>query len=229
MIRALDHLVLAVPDLDAAVSGYRLLFGRPDGGPAIATANMTLRLVPQAGAAGLCRIAVVVDDAAKAARLAGNRGLTLDAPTPAHDFAIALVEATAPAVPPADFPGALTALDHLVIRSPAPERALALYGARLGLDLRLDRTEPRWGSRLIFFRCGEMVVEVVHDLAAGISEAPDRLWGLCWRTNDVDAAQARLAAAGIGVSPVRPGRKPGTRVFTVRDGTAGVPTLVVGA
>jgi hypothetical protein len=29
------------------------------------------------------------------------------------------------------------------------------------------------------------------------------------------------------VSEVRDGRKPGTRVFSVRDGTCGVPTLIL--
>ena len=33
--------------------------------------------------------------------------------------------------------------------------------------------------------------------------------------------------AGVDVSEVRTGRKPGTRVMTVRSGTCGVPTLLV--
>jgi hypothetical protein len=44
---------------------------------------------------------------------------------------------------------------------------------------------------------------------------------------DADAARARLAAAGFDVSAVRPGRRPETRVASVRDGTLGVPTLIV--
>jgi len=230
MIRALDHLALAVPDLEAAIAGHRLMFGQAGGGPDFITANMTLRLEQAAADRGLRRIAFAVGDRDKAVRLAVNRGLALDEPTPAHDFAIALVEAgAAPSAPAGGGPGLLTALDHVVIQSAAPERALALYGARAGLDLRLDRTEPRWGTRLLFFRCGDLVVEVMHNLAAGISDAPDRLWGLSWRSDDLDAARARLAASGIDVSAIRPGRKPGTRVFTLRDGTCGVPTLVVGA
>jgi catechol 2,3-dioxygenase-like lactoylglutathione lyase family enzyme len=228
MISALDHLDLAVPDLDAAIAGYRLLFGRDGDGPVFATANMALRLVQRPSEGGLRRIAFAVDDALKATRLAANRGLTLDEPTQAHDFAIALVEGQPPAAP-AGARGGLTALDHVVIQTAAPERALALYGARAGLDLRLDRTEPRWGTRLMFFRCGDLVVEIMHGLAAGVSDAPDRLWGLSWRSDDLDAAQARLAAAGIDVSEIRTGRKPGTRVFTIRAGTSDVPSLVVGA
>lgn len=121
----------------------------------------------------------------------------------------------------------VTGLDHLVVRTPAPDRTLALYGARLGLDLRMDRTAPEWGTRLQFFRCGDLVVEIMHELAKGHSDGPDSAWGLSWRVPDADAAHARLAAAGFDVSPVRTGRKPGTRVLTVRDAPAGVPTLFV--
>ena len=93
--------------------------------------------------------------------------------------------------------------------------------------MRLDRTNAAWGARLMFFRCGDLIVEVAHDLGAGVGAGEDRLWGLSWRVPDAEAAQARLAAAGFDVSATRPGRKPGTRVFSVRDGTCGVPTLVL--
>lgn len=124
-------------------------------------------------------------------------------------------------------PSGVTALDHVVVRTPAPERALANYGAKLGLDLRLDRTAPEWGSRLLFFRCGDLTVEIAHDLKAGVSDAPDDVWGMTWRTGDIDAAHARIAAAGFNISEIRKGRRDGSRVFTVRDGTY-VPTLFIG-
>ena len=122
----------------------------------------------------------------------------------------------------------LTALDHVVVTTPAPDRAAALYGARLGLDMALDRTNPAWGSRLMFFRCGDMIEEVMHALKDSAGEGPDRLWGLSWRAADLAAAQARLIGAGLDASEIRTGRKPGTEVFTVRNGTMGVPTLVIG-
>jgi catechol 2,3-dioxygenase-like lactoylglutathione lyase family enzyme len=123
--------------------------------------------------------------------------------------------------------GAVTGLDHVVIRTTHPNRAAALYGARLGLDMRLDRTEPKWGARLMFFRCGDLIVEVVHNLNEEPSDAPDKVWGFSWRVANADAANARLKASGFDVSEIRPGRKPGTRVFTVRNNTLGVPTLMV--
>lgn len=92
----------------------------------------------------------------------------------------------------------------------------------------LDRTNPDWGARLMFFRCGELIVEVAHNLKSGVVEGPDKLWGVSWRTEDIEAMHARLASAGVDVSEVRPGRKPGTRVFTVRDHNANVPTIVIG-
>ena len=126
-------------------------------------------------------------------------------------------------------PASITAMDHVVVSTPDPERAAALYGARLGLDMALDRSHPDWG-RLMFFRCGDLIVEVTHrpgKPAAGTQEQHDRLRGLCWRVADLDATHARLTAAGVDVSEVRTGRKPGTRVMTVRNGTCGVPTLLV--
>lgn len=123
---------------------------------------------------------------------------------------------------------AVTGLDHVVVRTPNPDRAAALYGARMGLDMRLDRSNPDWGTRLMFFRVGDLVVEIAHDLKAGVSDGPDSFWGLSWRVADVAAAHARLTAAGAVVSEVRTGRKPGTAVFTVKNAPGGVPTLVIG-
>jgi catechol 2,3-dioxygenase-like lactoylglutathione lyase family enzyme len=120
----------------------------------------------------------------------------------------------------------ITAMDHVVIGTADPERTAALYGARLGLDMALDRSHPEWG-RLMFFRCGDVVVEVAHKPGKEDASAPDRLRGICWRVADVDATRARLIESGVDVSEARPGRKPGTRVMTVRNGTCGVPTLLV--
>ncbi|MHC2336036.1 VOC family protein [Bradyrhizobium sp. USDA 4454] len=123
-------------------------------------------------------------------------------------------------------PASITAMDHVVVSTADPERAAALYGARLRLDMALDRSHPDWG-RLMFFRCGDLVVEVTHRPGKADADAPDRLRGICWRVADIDATHARLVAAGVDVSEIRTGRKPGTRVMTVRNGTCGVPTLLV--
>lgn len=145
------------------------------------------------------------------------------------------------------------ALDHVVVASGDLGAASTLYGDGLGLRLALDRTFPARGVRLLFFRVGGVTVELAgsadpaapprpadasllaappgaegrsHDGFA--SRSHDRLAGLAWRVADVDAARARLAAAEVDVSEVRPGAKPGTRVCTVRSGVCGVPTLLIG-
>ncbi|MBN9041152.1 MAG: glyoxalase [Rhizobiales bacterium 62-47] len=120
----------------------------------------------------------------------------------------------------------ITGLDHVVVSTADPERAAALYGARLGLDMALDRSHPEWG-RLMFFRCGDLIVEVAHRPGKDIPGANDSLWGVSWRVADIDATRTRMLAAGIGVSEARVGRKPGTRVASVRNGTCGVPTLLI--
>lgn len=151
-----------------------------------------------------------------------------------HDSPEELLPRSSPSATPEA--GCVTALDHAVVQSPDAEAAKRLYGEGLGLRLALDRTFEEWGMRLLFFRVGGVTVEIANaqtgggaNAATDANDAPDedRLWGLCYRVPDADAAHARLSAAGFDVSDVRPGRRPGTRVLTVRSGTCGVPTLVL--
>jgi catechol 2,3-dioxygenase-like lactoylglutathione lyase family enzyme len=279
MIAALDHVVIAVRDLDAGVAAYRRLLGRPPcwraeaagGGAETAVfqlANVAAELIAPAGhgpgaerlravldvqGEGLASLAFAVDDVERAHRRLARLGLDPEPVTAAesvdratgarrrwrrtraataatHGVRVFFIERDRPpAAPPTAEPGEVTGLDHVVVRTPDPDRAAALYGARLGLDMRLDRSNAAWGTRLMFFRCGDLIVELAHDLRTGVSAGADRLWGLSWRTDDPPAAIARLRAAGLDVSDARPGRKPGTHVFTVRDGTCGVPTLMLQA
>lgn len=257
MIHALDHIALTVRDLAAAVAGYELLFGRravaAAGTGVVAGANfqlantrLELRTALAGEPEGLSLLGFATADLGKAESLLQRRGLpvmrqggvrAIDVARAAtHGTGISLVEQAPSATQPASSPSAssepdaiVARLDHVVVRSPNPERAVALYAGRLGLNLRLDRSEPAWGARLLFFRCGDLIVEVAHDLKAGVSDAPDRLWGLSWHVADVAKAHAGLRAAGVDVSEVRTGRRPHTKVFTVRSHSAGVPTLMIGA
>ena len=123
------------------------------------------------------------------------------------------------------------ALDHVVVRSGDPEASRALYGEEgLGIRLALDREFPQWGARMLFFRLGGATIEVVSALEPEDSGPPvdrDELWGLAFRVGDAQAAHARLADYGVAVSKVRDGRKPGTRVFTVKE--PGPPILMLEA
>lgn len=131
------------------------------------------------------------------------------------------------ALSPATADATVDALDHIVLSTPDPERAAALYGARLGLDMKLDRTVAALQTRFLFFRIGGLVFEIIHSLKTGKGDGPDKIFGVSWRVADVAATRERLQEAGFEVSELRDGRKPGTRVFTVRTGTFGVPTIVI--
>ncbi|MDZ4866178.1 MAG: VOC family protein [Alphaproteobacteria bacterium] len=255
MIVGLDRVRASVGDLAGGAVAVARLLGRSgfvgEENATFALDNIALDLsLSEGGVDGLTGLAFEVAIADVAYRVCQRRALS---PQPPVAFAeadgtalregrhveldpdatfgvqITLVEyagkpATQPSTP---FDGAVTGLDHVVIRTTHPNRAAALYGARLGLDMRLDRTEPKWGARLMFFRCGDLIVEVVHNLNEEPSDAPDKLWGLSWRVANAEAAHARLSANGFDLSEIRTGRKPGTRVFTVRNNTLGVPTLIV--
>lgn len=137
-----------------------------------------------------------------------------------------------PALAVADEASAAQAVDHIVVLTQDPEHARSLYGERLGLRLALDKTFEKRGVRLLFFRVGGCTLEVGASLAGSAepgsaSAETDRLWGLALQVPDVDAAHDRLRAAGLDVSAVRDGHKPGTRVLSVKHDPLGVPTLVI--
>jgi catechol 2,3-dioxygenase-like lactoylglutathione lyase family enzyme len=233
MIAALDHIKLTVGDLKAATAATERLLARPPIGAAFQLDNAAFHLSSgeTEGLAGLAFEVVDMNIAFRTCeRLAPHRregsiDLALEA---TFGTPITLIDRPEkPTIAQAVSEGAVTGLDHIVIRTTHPNRAAALYGARLGLDMRLDRTEPKWGARLMFFRVGDLIVEVVHNLADEPSDTPDKLWGLSWRVANIEAAHARLKSSNFDVSELRPGRKPGTRVFTVRNNTLSVPTLIV--
>ena len=228
MLTALDHLVVG-----GSAAVYETLLGRRAEDGRLRTGNVGLRFEPDLS--GLRSMVFATKDLDKAATLLERRavattrsdaGLTLLG----HGVAIGLCAHAEEAPSPlgSDAASAVSGLDHVVVRTPNPERAIAFYAGRLGLDLRLDRSNPKWGARLLFFRCGDLVVEIAHDLKKGVSDGPDHLWGLSWRVPDIAAAQVRLRTAGLDVSEPRDGRRPGSQVCTVKNGTQGVPTILIG-
>jgi catechol 2,3-dioxygenase-like lactoylglutathione lyase family enzyme len=258
VITGLDHVAVAVRDFDAAVEGYRRLLGvepelEPRDGAERAWfhfPNMALELIAAAGEGpaadrvrarlesgdeGMWISAFQVADLAGASKLAARRGLDVDPAgavtrVRAAGLDFVLTPGRIGAQPSRALRAApVASLDHVVVRTPDPDRALGLYGAKFGMDLRLDRENPQWGARQLFFRVGDSVWEVGASLKHPPSDGPDSYGGLAWRVADPDAAQAEIAAAGFDVSEVRTGRKPGTKVFTVRNAPAGVPTLMLSA
>lgn len=254
MIAGFDHVVVAVRDIAEGVAAYETLLGaratpittRDDVASAlVVTANHAIELLAPIGPAAP-RLRAALDDGGEGIKslvfatsnieklhtrcqrvglepeeiIVREDTRSFRANTArTHGARLFFMQRAAPPQPDASVLG----LDHIVIRTGDPDRAAALYGARLGLDMRLDREVT--GRRLMFFRCGDAIVEIAEDRA--LTGVGDQLWGLSWRVADADMERQRLADAGLNVSEVRAGTKPGTRVFTVRDRTCGVPTLMI--
>lgn len=113
----------------------------------------------------------------------------------------------------------VTALDHVVVITPALERTVAaLRGA--GLDLRRIREEPTpaGAPRQAFFRLGATILEVVQEPPEAIergggADRPAFFWGLAFLAPDLDTTVAGL---GDRVSEIRPAVQPGRRIATLR-------------
>lgn len=215
----LESVQIAVPDVGAAAAAYGLLLDTPgerlsDQAVRFPLARGAVILEPGEGGLRAMRFVVDVPPAATAAEIFHGIEVTIRAEAP-----------PAPASPPA---GNVEAIDHVVVHSDDPERAIALWRDRMGLRLALDRVFPDRGLRLLFFRSGGITLEYAsaHPPPAGRGDR-DRFYGLSYRVRDLTLQRDRLLAAGVDVSPVRPGIRPGTSVVTIRSGTAGVPTLLL--
>lgn len=210
----LDSAQIGVPDLEAGIAAYSLLLG-------ISPLPGTRRFQLAPGAIEL----VEGGEGVRSIRFVTDEGET--APLPASIDGLTVLIEPAPAVPGTVEPGAVEAIDHVVIRSTDPDRAVALWRDRLGLRLALDRVFDTRGLRLLFFRSGGITLEYATPHPAAEPGGPDRLWGVSYRVRDLASHRARLLAAGVDVSEIRVGMRPGTSVASVRSGTAGVPTLLL--
>jgi catechol 2,3-dioxygenase-like lactoylglutathione lyase family enzyme len=114
------------------------------------------------------------------------------------------------------------ALDHVVLRTSNIDAAKSLYGTALGIRLALERDIN--GIRMLFFRVGGVTLEIVEDTSQG---DVDVFYGAAYRVRDIQAAHQRLTQAGFDLSPMRAGHKNGTNVFSVRDRTHNVATLIL--
>ena len=119
----------------------------------------------------------------------------------------------------------IQSVDHVVLRTTDADDCIRLFGKDLGMRLALDQSVPEWGGRMLFFRCGKLTLEVIQS-----DDPPDRdaFWGISYHCQDLSRTLEGLDAAGVAHSGERLGRKPGTRVATVKSHTLGIPTLLIG-
>lgn len=231
---------LAVADENSTARGYARLLGLSPAaggsdraGTAFDIGDVTLRVrrdVPEH------RVLFGVDgpeatDGDPAVRLAQRRGLTLnparDGEWAAADLPVGLCITDATRAGGQRTGVGITGVDHVVFQAADRDRAVALFGATLGLDFRLDR-QISADVRQLFFRTPGPVVEVIVTPGQDDDSAADlSVWGIAWATAAIDRTRERLAAEGVTVSDVRNGFKPGTRVMTVRDPVLATRTILI--
>lgn len=249
MLSRLQRIILHTPTPEATTAFYEAFLGRAGRDGVVGMKNVAFEINKSQTPHSVCEFVFATPSLNDTANLLQRRGVNITSRTPmeatlctvsTNGISLRVAEASPLSPTPlsshkidCNDSNTVSSLDHVVFSTPNPDRALALYGARLGLNFRLDRTFSRQQRQrqLLFFRCDEVVVEIFHDVKDGAPLSrtePDILQGLAWRCKDVHAAHARLVAAGVAVSDVRDGRVPGTKVFTVRSKEAGTPTLVIG-
>jgi catechol 2,3-dioxygenase-like lactoylglutathione lyase family enzyme len=155
-------------------------------------------------------------------------GLDCEATRGVTVFAIQHDDATAvPASLTVGDPAAtVRAIDHVVIFSDDLAGALALWRDAFGIPERWRREFPERGTVNVGLRIGGVTLELVAPLTAEPGTRGERAWGLAYDVGDVDAAVARLRAAGVAASDARTGLAPDTRVCTVKW-TDRLPTLLI--
>ena len=225
MLERLDHVRIGAREPASAAVDYAALLAVP-AAPAPAREG-AWRL--EAGGVGLLLVPADQDAEGLQALVFAGQG-----PSPGLDrtrgVAIEVAEASGREVAVAAS-GALGVerLDHAVVLTTDFDAALRLYRDQLGLRLALDRSFPKRGVRILFFRLAGVTIEVAGPLDPPSVLAQDHFGGLAWRGPDLLGWRERLASEGFDVSDHRPGHKPGTRVCTVKDRVHGVPTLLIGS
>lgn len=114
---------------------------------------------------------------------------------------------------PAEHPNGATAIDHIVLLSPDLRRTVAALAA-IGVHPRRERDGQLGGRpmRQIFFRFGEVIIEVVGSPDT-TGEGPSTLWGLTYTVADIDTTATFF---GERTTPVKEAVQPGRRITTVR-------------
>ncbi|MEM9253996.1 MAG: VOC family protein [Pseudomonadota bacterium] len=117
------------------------------------------------------------------------------------------------------------AVDHVVLRTDNADACVDLFADQLSVRLALDKTVPEWGGRMLFFRSGKLTLEVIESEMDDVSR--NEFWGIAYQCVNIDQTAAELVERGVTLSKIRPGRKPGTRVATLKSHDLGIPTLLI--
>ena len=146
------------------------------------------------------------------------RGLSSDGPLDDLD-GVPTTRSGAITAPPATHPNGVTAIDHVVLLSPDLGRTVQSLAA-VGVEPRRERDGELGGRpiRQLFFRFGEVIVEVVGSPET-TSEGPSTLWGITYVVADIDATASFF---GDRTAPVKEAVQPGRRITTLRHHDLGM-------
>ena len=120
---------------------------------------------------------------------------------------------------PAGHANGVLAIDHVVLLSPDLRRTVESL-TTIGVEPRRERDGQLGGRsmRQIFFRAGEVIIEVVGSPETA-SEGPSTLWGITYVVADIDATAAYF---GDRTAPVKDAVQPGRRITTLRHHELGI-------
>ena len=225
MITAFDRIIIEVENIQSAVSQYSALLGPLEiyaDCARLVLANICIELheKPSKTGAQISGLALLDDELREEQQTSiavDTRGLQLSC----SGFRNGLNSVSSTPTPTG-----ITAVDHLVIQTNDADDCIRLFGENgLGLRLALDQQVPEWGGRMVFFRMGKMTLELIQNL----KEPPpqDFFWGITYLCTNIDATVSLLDEAGVEHSSIREGRKPGTRVATIKSHCLGLPTLLI--
>ena len=145
-------------------------------------------------------------------------GLPADRSVGGLDGIPTTTSSAAPAAP-ATHPNGVTAIDHVVLMSPDLNRTVESL-VSIGVHPRRERDAELGGRpiRQIFFRLGEVILEVVGSPETA-SEGPSTLWGITYEAADIDATAAFF---GDRTTAVKDAVQPGRRITTLRHDDLGI-------
>ncbi|WP_395310082.1 glyoxalase [Mycobacterium sp. AMU20-3851] len=195
MVLALAELQIADPADAWADAGFSVADG------AVRVGGVTLRLVGRERGTGIVGWSL--------------SGLPTDHPIDG----IPTTPAQAPVPGPERHANGVTSIDHVVLFSPDLGRTVAAL-AEVGAHPRRERDGELGGRviRQIFFRLGEVILEVVGDPDA-THDGPSALWGVTFTVTDIDATAAFF---GGRTSPVKDAVQPGRRITTLDNRALGM-------
>lgn len=222
MADGFDQIQITVPDLDSARADYALLLdSRP--------ANRTIEGVAESCFALANTVLTLRQGAVETAEVAGlvlrdpDAGAALETRSNPLGLSVSVCDGSQ-----SDALGerrTSLAVDHLVLRTDSAQRCIDFFAEEMGIRLALDKTVPEWGGRMLFFRAGKMTLEVIESDKEAV--AGSHFWGIALQTDDLPALCQRLDNARVLHSEIRDGRKPGTRVATVKSHCLDLPTLLI--